>query len=61
VWAGQKRLSQLAKWKTAEEVCFPAFLFYAGNGDLLHDTASVHSIRLPGMSYTPQTHPCTHT
>ena len=22
VWAGQKRLGQLAKWKTAEEVCF---------------------------------------
>ena len=21
VWAGQKRLGQLAKWKTAEEVC----------------------------------------
>lgn len=23
VWAGQKRLGQLAKWKTAEEVCPP--------------------------------------
>ena len=23
VWAGQKRLGQLAKWKTAEEVCKP--------------------------------------
>jgi pre-mRNA-processing factor 8 len=22
VWAGQKRLGQLAKWKTAEEVCY---------------------------------------
>lgn len=25
VWAGQKRLGQLAKWKTAEEVCPPLF------------------------------------
>ena len=25
VWAGQKRLGQLAKWKTAEEVGHPMF------------------------------------
>jgi hypothetical protein len=27
VWAGQKRLSQLAKWKTAEEVCVCVCIF----------------------------------
>ncbi len=35
VWAGQKRLSQLAKWKTAEEVRGPMlpfafFMFFGG-------------------------------
>jgi hypothetical protein len=34
VWAGQKRLSQLAKWKTAEEVGGPGWLagWLAGAG-----------------------------
>jgi len=27
VWAGQKRLGQLAKWKTAEEVCSRGLFF----------------------------------
>ena len=28
VWAGQKRLGQLAKWKTAEEVSHPLLSLY---------------------------------
>jgi len=28
VWAGQKRLGQLAKWKTAEEVRHPLLFLY---------------------------------
>jgi pre-mRNA-processing factor 8 len=40
VWAGQKRLSQLAKWKTAEEVrgCLAGWLHWAAG--LLHSPAA---------------------